>query len=214
MVWYGGSNVTPERRNDMTAPDGRDGWIFHVYQLGCSAVRNIVAATGPLTRLAAPFYAISLAKELCSISTFIFIGHSSGGASSLGAFTLGSMIANVTGYSLCYGFNTSLDTIMSQSYGARSFVAAALYSEAAVIVMTLACLPIITVWWHSSYILYYVMKIPLAVALNAQTWTRILSVGLWPTLISDVLRRWLQGQQVTTCLHDSFKPYHTYFYTS
>ena len=171
-----------------------------MYQLGCSAVRNIGAATGPLTRLATPFYAISLAKELCSISTFIFIGHSSGGAHALGAVTLACMIANVTGYSLCYGFNTSLDTIMSQSFGARSFRAAALYSEAAVIVMTLACLPIITLWWHSSYVLYYVMNIPLSVALNAQTWTRIVSFGLWPCLVSDVLRRWLQGQQVTTCI--------------
>ena len=211
MVWYGDPKSTPvtERRDITRSPlcsSQHDGWVYCValrlYRLGCSAVRNIAATTGPLTRLATPFYAISLAKELCSISSFIFIGHSAGGAHALGAATLGCMIGNLTGYSLCYGFNTSLDTIMSQSFGARSFKAAGLYAETAVIVMTLACVPIIAIWWHSSYVLHYVMQIPLAVAILAQSWTRILSFGLWPCLVSDVLRRWLQGQQVTimTCM--------------
>jgi hypothetical protein len=55
-------------------------------RLLASAARSIKLTGPPLLNLARPFYGISLAQEISSISTVIFIGHA-GGAFSLGAGT-------------------------------------------------------------------------------------------------------------------------------
>ena len=158
-----------------------------------SAGRSIRATTGPLISLALPFYSISFAKEGCGVASMIFIGHSGAdGAIHLGAATLANAVCNITGYAVAYGFNTSLDTLMSRLHGSKKFAEAGVYAEAALLCMTAAVLPMGLVWWHSSLVLHHVLRLPVAPALMAQTWTRIILAGLWPTLVSDVLRRWLQ----------------------
>jgi hypothetical protein len=122
----------------------------------------------------------------------IFIGHTPDGANYLGAATLGCAVCNITGYAVTYGFNTSLDTLMSRLHGSKKYAEAGVYAEAALLCMTAAVLPVGLLWWHSSVLLHNVLRLPIAPALMAQTWTRIILAGLWPTLVSDVLRRWLQ----------------------
>ena len=43
------------------------------------------------------------------------------GATYHGAATLGTMTVNVTGYSLCFGGMSALDTLASQAFGAQNF---------------------------------------------------------------------------------------------
>jgi MATE family multidrug resistance protein len=53
--------------------------------------------------------------------------------SSLGAATLGSMMCNVTGYSVIYGMGTALDSMLSQAYGAKSYRMVGLYAQRAMV---------------------------------------------------------------------------------
>jgi MatE len=159
-----------------------------------SAVRSIAITVGPLTLLASPFMCISLVKEAAAISSLIFVGRI--GATALGAVTLGDMVCNITGFSVLFGFNSSLDALISQAWGARAYALGGFYAERAAILISISCLPIAIIWYNSRLILHNVLMVPFATAHVASVWSRLMILGLWPCMMSDVLRRWLQGQHV------------------
>jgi MATE family multidrug resistance protein len=51
----------------------------------------------------------------------------------IGAATLGSMMCNITGYSVLYGMGTALDSLLSQAYGAKSYSLVGLYAQRAMV---------------------------------------------------------------------------------
>lgn len=101
MVFWGSSRVSNRSRvpEPPVAPRRNEGILLFIAEimsrvsffvrcqrLLASAARSIKSTGPPLLNLARPFYSISLAQEISSISTVIFIGHA-GGAFSLGAGT-------------------------------------------------------------------------------------------------------------------------------
>ena len=61
---------------------------------GC--LENFVSRLAPLTSLAAPIIFTAMIREISEVSTIIFVGRT-GGATAIGAATLGNMMCNITG---------------------------------------------------------------------------------------------------------------------
>jgi len=116
----------------------------------------------------------------------------------------------LSGFSLAYGFLSSLDALISQAFGARCYRLMGLYSQRAVIIMSIASIPIAFLWTETFYILHYGLGIDRQTAKLAGEWATILSFGLWPTLMFEILRKFLQGGQIVwpvvaaTCISTAF----------
>ena len=68
-----------------------------------------------LSRYAGPLVVTFLLQYSLTVASIITVGHL--GISELGACSLASMTANITGYAIYQGLATSLDTLCSQAYG-------------------------------------------------------------------------------------------------
>jgi len=92
---------------------------------------------------------VGMVTELINMS---FIGHL-GNASMLAGVGLGNMTQNIVGLSLIIGFNSVLDTFISQSVGAGMLEECGVYVNRARFVMTLLFIPILLIIANSESIL-------------------------------------------------------------
>ena len=72
------------------------------------------------------------------------------------------MILNIwciSGYSPAFGFLCSLDTFISQSYGAKCYRRMGLITQRAVIFMSIATVPVAILWTKTGVILHLVLGI-------------------------------------------------------
>ena len=60
--------------------------------------------------------------------------------------TLGRMWVNVTGFSLCFGGMSALDTLASQAYGAENYAMVGTWAQRGCVLLSLMCLPIGCLW--------------------------------------------------------------------
>lgn len=148
-----------------------------------------------LSLLSMPIIFTALIQEISFMSTLIYVGRLSNPAY-IGAMTLGNMICNISGYSLAYGMCSALDTLISQSYGARKYKLMGLWAQRAIVILTLCTLPVIAIWTQTEHILHYLLFIPITEARLAGVWSRIISIALYPSLCFEVLRKFLQGQNI------------------
>eukprot|EP01035_Chromulina_nebulosa_P023397 gene23397-30322_t len=170
---------------------------MELFQNNCC--QDIIERTKEIGGLAFPIILTALCQEIGGLSSIIFLGrlHNDGGnAMYMGAATLGNMMCNITGYSLAFGFLCSLDTFISQSYGAKCYRRMGLITQRAVIIMSIATVPVAILWTKTGVILHLVLGINHSTAHLAGEWATILAFGLWPSLIFEVLRKYLQGGQV------------------
>ena len=63
------------------------------------------------------------------------------------------------GYSLAFGFLCSLDTFISQAYGAKCYKLMGLIAQRAVIIMSIASIPVALLWTQTGTILHVVLGI-------------------------------------------------------
>ena len=61
-----------------------------------SFLGRIITRLTPLTSLASPIIFTAMIREISEVSTIIFVGRT-GGATAMGAATLGNMMCNITG---------------------------------------------------------------------------------------------------------------------
>lgn len=153
---------------------------------------NICTHFRKLTDLSLPMIVNALIQEAQYTSTMIFVGRL-GEAKYLGAATLGNMLCNITGYSLAFGLCSALDTLIAQAYGAKAYYLMGLHAQRAAIIMTLFSIPVAVVWWETDWIIYNLMGIDKEIARLAGYWARWILLGLWPTLMFQVLRKLLQS---------------------
>lgn len=153
---------------------------------------NLCTNFRKLTDLSFPMIVNALIQEAQYTSTMIFVGRL-GEAKYLGAATLGNMLCNITGYSLAFGLCSALDTLIAQAYGAKAYALMGLHAQRAAIIMTIFTFPVAAIWWETEWIIYNTMGIEKEIAALAGFWARWILVGLWPTLMFQVLRKLLQG---------------------
>jgi len=145
-----------------------------------------------LTDLSLPMIVNAVILEAQYTSTMIFVGRL-GEAKYLGAATVGNMLCNITGYSLAFGLCSALDTLVSQAFGAKEYGLVGLHAQRAAVILTIFAIPVGLIWWETDWFVYNVMGIDKEISYFAGQWARWILLGLWPTLMFQVLRKLLQG---------------------
>ena len=60
-------------------------------------IGKFITRLAPLASLASPIIFTAMIREISEVSTLIFVGRTAGGATAIGAATLGNMMCNITG---------------------------------------------------------------------------------------------------------------------
>jgi MATE family multidrug resistance protein len=104
-----------------------------------------------LAKYSLPLMVTYLLQYSFSLVTLFVVGHI--GTDELGAVSLATMTANITGLAVYEGLATSLDTLCAQAYGSGRKEMVGLHLQRMVLFMLLVTLPIGAIWLSSGWIL-------------------------------------------------------------
>jgi MATE family multidrug resistance protein len=104
-----------------------------------------------LAKYSVPLMLTYLLQYNFSLVTLFVVGHI--GTDELGAVSLATMTANITGLAVYEGLATSLDTLCAQAYGSGRKELVGLHLQRMVLFMLLVTIPIAAVWLSSGWIL-------------------------------------------------------------
>jgi MATE family multidrug resistance protein len=156
---------------------------------------SLGASVLALIRLAYPMAASSFLDGLTRQLTIMMVGHI--GSTELGAATLGTMTCNVTGFSLCFGGMSALDTLASQAFGAKNYPLVGIWSQRGLLCLTAIGIPISCVWAFATDDILHALGVgdEETIALSV-LFARYMIIGFWPTLFSRVLQGFLRSQRI------------------
>jgi len=157
-------------------------------------MKRILKHCGSLFRTTFPMAITAFLLDANLFCSLIFIGKY--GPNYLGAATIGNMICNVSGYSLGIGMCSALDTLISQAYGAKAYHLIGLNCQRMIAILTICCIPAAILWSQTEYILTRILFMDKEISKLAGEWSTVLIAGLWPSLMFEVLRKYLQCQTV------------------
>uniref|UniRef100_A0A453T3C6 Protein DETOXIFICATION n=1 Tax=Aegilops tauschii subsp. strangulata TaxID=200361 RepID=A0A453T3C6_AEGTS len=146
-----------------------------------------------LLRLAGPLVASGILQCALQLVSVMFVGHL--GELPLAGASLATSLANVTGFSLLVGMASALDTLCGQAFGARQYHLLGVYKQRAMLVLTLACVPIALVWANTARILLLLGQ-DTAIAAEAGAYARWLIPALVPYVPLTCHIRFLQTQSM------------------
>ncbi|KAL6644681.1 hypothetical protein ACP70R_016289 [Stipagrostis hirtigluma subsp. patula] len=125
--------------------------------------------------------------------SLMFVGHL--GELELAGASVATSFATVTGFSLLGGLSTSLETLCGQAFGAGRHHQLGVYKQRAVLVLTVASLPVAAAWAYTGEILAWFGQDP-EIAAAAASYI----MGLIPALLVygplNCHMRFLQTQNV------------------
>lgn len=125
--------------------------------------------------------------------SIITVGHL--GKVELGAASIGSMSANVTGYSVYIGLATSLDTLCAQAYGSGRKTLVGLQMQRMVYFLWLITIPIGALWLCGPYIIPFVIPAnEREIGELAGQYLRILVLGAPGFALFESAKRFTQAQ--------------------
>jgi multidrug resistance protein, MATE family len=113
----------------------------------------------------------------------------------LGAASLGTATANITGYAVFQGFATSLDTLCAQAYGAGRKKLVGLHVQRMVCLLWVVTIPIGMIWLNSERLLSAIVPERETVKLTSQ-YLSILLLGAPGWVIFESGKRFLQAQGI------------------
>lgn len=114
----------------------------------------------------------------------------------LSGTALAVTICNVTGFAVGVGLNTALDTLCSQAFtGSSDKYALGKHLQRGLLIIFLACFPIAFLWFHLEPILLWANQPPDSSAIAASV-IRYMTIGLFPILLNDSLKRYCQSQGI------------------
>ena len=149
-----------------------------------------------LVLLALPNSATFLINSLVGVTSVMFIGRI--GAEYMGAAAIGTMLANLFGFSIGMGAASALDALCSQAYGAKQYQLVGRHTQRAMVVLTMACFPVAMIWMNAATILGW-MGIEEVICKLAGQYVFILIIGMWPRLEKNTNR----GIRTTESIHSS-----------
>uniref|UniRef100_A0ACD5XHB1 Uncharacterized protein n=1 Tax=Avena sativa TaxID=4498 RepID=A0ACD5XHB1_AVESA len=146
-----------------------------------------------LVRLGGPIVASCILQNLVNMVSVMVVGHL--GELPLAGASLAASLANVTGYSLLTGMATALDTLCGQAYGAGRHHRLGFYKQRAMVVLSLACVPIALVWANTERILIHLRQDPaIAAAAGEYALWMVPSLAAYVPLQCHI--RFLQAQGI------------------
>ncbi|KAH7921551.1 MATE efflux family protein [Leucogyrophana mollusca] len=144
-----------------------------------------------LAKYTLPVYITQVFEYSLIMASVISIGHISTNA--LAAATLGSMTANVSGYSIVLGFATTLDTLLPGAWTSDNPQLVGLWTQRMVVVTAVSLIPILAIWFNSEAILLLLRQEP-EVAHLAGIYMKWASIGLPAYAFNNIIRRYFQSQ--------------------
>ena len=144
-----------------------------------------------LARSALPIMLTYVLQYSFNLTNVIVAGHL--GTSELGAISLATMTASVTGLALYEGMATSLDTLCSQAYGSGHRMMVGIHLQRMVCLLWLVTVPVGAVWICSPWILGALVP-EKDVAVLAGSFLRIYIIGAPGFATFEAGKRFVQAQ--------------------
>lgn len=151
--------------------------------------------TKVLAGYCAPLMATFLLQYSLTMASIFTVGRI--GATELGAVSLASMSANISGYAIYQGLSVSLDTLCAQAYGSGKKSLVGLQMQRMILLLWLITIPIGIVWILSDKILLRLVPEP-DVAILAGRYLRILLLGAPGYACFEAGKRFVQAQGMFT----------------
>lgn len=179
-----------ERRNRLWEAAVREGKIKTTWQREAKT----------LAQYSAPLIVTFMLQYSLTVASIFTVGHL--GKIQLGAVSLASMTANITGYAIYQGLATSLDTLCAQAYGSGRKQLVGLQLQRMVWFLWLVSVPISLIWYFSDAILHKIVPEKES-ADYAGLYLRILILGAPGYAMFEAGKRYTQAQglfSATTCV--------------
>lgn len=146
-------------------------------------IQNVIVRNEPSVRsemkvvaqYSAPLVLSNLLQFSLSFTSMIVVGGK--GKRDLGAVSVASMTANITGFVVIQGLCTSLDTLCPQAWGAGNKHLVGIHVARMVLALCCASIPIACLWFFSAKVLLHMLPDPEMATLASQ-YLRILILGL------------------------------------
>ena len=138
-----------------------------------------------------PLMATFLLQYSLTLASVFAVGHI--GTAELGAVSLASMTANITGYAVYQGLATSLDTLCAQAYGSGRKKLVGLQMQRMIYFLWAITVPIGIIWLLSEQILLAIVPEP-AVAELAGMYLKIVLIGAPGYAAFEAGKRFVQAQ--------------------
>lgn len=144
-----------------------------------------------LFKYSVPLTITYLLQYSFSLVTIFVVGHI--GTDELGAVSLATMTANITGYAVFEGLATSLDTLCAQAYGSGRKEQVGLHLQRMILFMLLVTIPIGAIWLCSGWILAALVP-ERELTMLAGSYLRILLASTPGYAIFEAGKRFTQAQ--------------------
>ncbi|GME72193.1 unnamed protein product [[Candida] boidinii] len=147
-----------------------------------------------LTYSAIPLIITFLLQNSLSVASIFSVGHI--GSVQLAAVTLGSMTANITGFSLVQGLATALDTFLPQAYGAKKYKLVGLIFQRCTALILVIMIFVCSIWWlFAENLLISILPDPESAQLAAK-YLKVVSFGVPGYILFETGKRFLQAQGI------------------
>ncbi|KAL4806774.1 mate-domain-containing protein [Aspergillus unguis] len=142
---------------------------------------------------AAPLVVTFLLQYSLTVASIFTLGHL--GKKELGAVSLASMSASITGYAVYQGLATSLDTLCAQAYGSGKKKLVGLQMQRMVFFLWLITIPIAVVWFFADKILVSIVP-EKDVAELAGLYLKVVILGAPGYAAFESAKRYVQAQGI------------------
>lgn len=147
--------------------------------------------TKALARYSSPLILTFLLQYSLTVASIFSVGHL--GTVELGAVSLGSMTANITGYAIFQGLATSLDTLCPQAYGSGRKKLVGLQTQRMIYFLWCVTIPVGVLWLSAEAILIRIVP-EAEVAVLAGRYLKVLLIGAPGYTCFESGKRYLQAQ--------------------
>ena len=144
-----------------------------------------------LVQYSAPLMLTFILQNSLTLTSVFTVGHI--GKIELGAVSLGSMTANITGYAVYHGLATSLDTLCSQAYGSGRKKLVGLQLQRMVFFLWAITIPIAAIWLAGGRILAAIVPEKETAEL-AGLYLKVLIFGAPGYALFESAKRYVQAQ--------------------
>ena len=144
-----------------------------------------------IARYSAPLMATFILQYSLTVASIFTVGHI--GVQELGAVSLASMSANITGYAIYQGLATSLDTLCAQAYGSGRKKLVGLQMQRMVFFLWTISIPIAIIWLTADKILIALVPEP-EVARLAGLYLKVVLAGAPGYAAFEAGKRYVQAQ--------------------
>ena len=148
-----------------------------------------------LTRYSRSLIVTFVLQYSLTVTSVFMVGHI--GKIELGAVSLGTMTANITGFAVYQGLATSLDTLCAQAYGSGHKKLVGLNCQRMFYFLLCCTIPIVAVWLNGTRLLGLIVPDPKTAEL-AGLYLRIVAIGTPGYCCFEGGKRFVQAQGLFT----------------